>query len=70
MNTVGNGLVIVDPDQASYVCGEVVTLTATADPGWEFSGWSGAASGSANPLQLPVDGDKKITATFVEVEVG
>jgi hypothetical protein len=49
INTVGSGSVGKDPDQATYHYGDVVTLTATADPGWTFTGWSGDLSGSANP---------------------
>jgi hypothetical protein len=40
------------------------TLTATPDMGYTFSHWSGDAGGSANPLQLIMNGDKSITANF------
>jgi uncharacterized repeat protein (TIGR02543 family) len=53
-----------DPDQASYPEGSTVTLTATPASGWIFSGWSGDASGSTNPLQVTMDGNKTITANF------
>ena len=61
---VGNGSVGKSPDQPSYTHGSVVDLTATADPGWTFTEWSGDASGSTNPLQVTMDGNKNITATF------
>ena len=64
VNTSGNGSVVKSPDQAGYLCGEVVTLTATADPGWMFSGWSGDLSGSNNPEQLTISGDHVVTANF------
>ena len=64
VNTVGNGTVTKSPDQEMYLCGEVVTLTATADPGWVFSGWSSDLSGSNNPEQLTISGDHVVTANF------
>src|SRR4029079_13152492 len=39
-------------------------LTATPAVGWHFVGWSGDASGSTNPLDVTMDADKNITATF------
>jgi uncharacterized repeat protein (TIGR02543 family) len=60
----GNGAVAKDPDQLAYDHGSSVELTATADPGWHFAGWSGDASGNANPLTLVMDADKNVTATF------
>jgi len=58
--------VSVAPNQASYTYGEVVTLTASADPGWVFGGWGGDASGTTNPLTLTVTGDLSVTATFAQ----
>jgi uncharacterized repeat protein (TIGR02543 family) len=66
VNTVGDGSVAVDPTPGPYHYGDVVTLTATADAGWRFSGWSGALSGSANPANLTMTGNEVVTATFVE----
>jgi len=54
----------VDPDQATYLYGEVVTLTATADTDWALLAWSGDATGTGNPVQVTMDGDKLVTATF------
>ena len=66
VNTVGNGSVTRNPNQATYVYGDVVQLTATADPGWTFSGWSGGLSGSANPASVTISGNTTITATFTQ----
>jgi uncharacterized repeat protein (TIGR02543 family) len=68
VDTVGNGSVAADPYQAGYHYGDVVTLTATADPGWTFAGWSGDLSGSANPATITITGDASVTATFAEAE--
>jgi hypothetical protein len=62
--TSGNGAVGKTPDQPTYAYGTPVTLTATPGPGWHFAGWSGDASGAANPLTVAVDANKTITAAF------
>ncbi len=65
-NTVGNGSVTLDPDQASYPSGSTVTVTAAPAAGWVFDGWSGGLQGSTNPTTLTVNSDTTLTATFVE----
>jgi uncharacterized repeat protein (TIGR02543 family) len=65
VNVVGSGSVIPDP-VGPYHYGDVVELTAEADPDWEFSGWSGDLSGNTNPGSITMDGNKTITATFIE----
>jgi hypothetical protein len=47
----------------SYQDGTVVTLTATADAGSRFAGWSGACTGTA-PCQVTLDQARSVTATF------
>jgi len=64
-SVVGNGSIQVVPSQAAYAPGTPVTLTAI--PGgecYEFVGWSGDAGGNTNPLQIVMDANKDITATF------
>jgi uncharacterized repeat protein (TIGR02543 family) len=55
------------PQPGQLPCREHVTLTATPASGWSFSGWSGDASGSTNPLQVTMDGNKTITANFTQI---
>jgi hypothetical protein len=64
INTVGNGSVTKNPDQATYSDGDMVELTAAPDVGWSFDSWSGDMSGSANPETITLDGNKTVTATF------
>ena len=66
INTVGSGTVTASPNQATYTYGQIVSLTPVPAPGWAFSGWSGDLSGSANPATLLIDGNKSVTATFVQ----
>ena len=61
---VGSGTVAKSPSQATYASGTTVSLTATPASGYQFTGWSGAATGTANPLSVVMTGAKTITATF------
>ena len=45
-------------------------MTAVPEPGSVFAGWSGDLSGTLNPAQIVIDGDKTVTATFEEAEEG
>ncbi len=69
VNTVGNGTVTLVPPGGPggmYPTGTVVQLTANPASGWTFSGWSGDFSGSTNPASITMDGNKTVTATFVQ----
>lgn len=65
-NVVGNGTVAKDPDTADYADDTNVQVTAVPASGWVFVGWSGDLAGDANPATVTMDGDKTVTATFVE----
>ncbi len=45
-----------------------VSLTATPDEGYTFSGWTGDASGSTNPLSVSMTQNKNITANFIRTK--
>jgi len=64
VNVFGYGNVALDPPGGNYDDGTVVTLTATPEAGYQFSGWSGELSGSANPATLTIDANKNVTAIF------
>jgi hypothetical protein len=66
VNTAGGGTVTLDPAGGVYEEGTIVTVTAMADTGWSFSEWSGDLSGSVNPQTITMDGEKTVTATFIE----
>lgn len=66
VNIEGEGSVNQSPDQASYVDGTTVTLTAVPEDGWEFVEWTGDATGTDLETTVVMDDDKTVTATFVE----
>ena len=60
----GGGTVTANPNQARYAAGTQVVLTAAPSTGFTFSGWSGGASGTTNPLTVTINGNLSITANF------
>src|SRR5215831_2535929 len=65
INVIGSGTVARNPTNSIYPAGANVTLTAISnDPSWYFANWSGDASGSGNPINVTMDTNKVITATF------
>lgn len=68
--TIGQGVVVLNPDAATFSDGEVVELTATPAAGWIFSNWEGDAGGSDNPLTVIMDSAKTITAVWETVNLG
>jgi hypothetical protein len=58
------GSVSVDPPIGPYPAGSVVTVTAVPGANRVFGGWSGDASGLVNPLELVMNGDKTVQASF------
>jgi uncharacterized repeat protein (TIGR02543 family) len=47
-----------------YTRGASTEIRAIPNSGYSFTGWSGDATGSINPLPIIVDGDKNIIANF------
>jgi hypothetical protein len=64
---IGNGSVQKTPDQETYVHGSYVHLTATPNTDWEFTDWSGHASGAGNEIIIEMDGEKNVYATFSDL---
>ena len=56
------------PDNVTYHYGDTVELTANADAGWSFGGWSGSVTSTDNPVSLTIDGNASVTATFTQDE--
>ena len=67
---VGSGSVNKNPDQVTYHYGDSVELTAVPATDWVFDSWSVDLTGSDNPDTILIDGNKNVTATFVEAPEG
>ncbi len=63
----GEGSVIQDTVGETFIFGTEITLTASAQPGYEFTGWSGDYSGSENPLTISLTSDMIVTANFARI---
>jgi Tol biopolymer transport system component len=73
----GDGSGSVTSDVGGIVCGAtcsvsvrqptVVTLTASANAGSIFTGWSGDCTGTQATCQITMDGDHAATATFMNL---
>jgi hypothetical protein len=60
----GFGAVLRNPEQNEYRTNEVVELKAVPAPGSFFDGWGRDLNGKANPANLCMDRNKRITANF------
>lgn len=56
----------VDPPGGIYPSNTMVSLTATPASGWVFSRWTGSVTGSTNPVTITMNGNKTVTAVFVQ----
>lgn len=65
--TSSNGSVTWIPNQTTFNAGTTVLLTASAIPGYIFTGWGGDATGTANPLTVTMNSNKNITANFTAI---
>jgi hypothetical protein len=67
-NPIGSGTVALTPPQSAggYAEGTKVTLTAIAGEGYKFDHWSGALSGSENPITISVGADMRLVAEFAQ----
>jgi uncharacterized repeat protein (TIGR02543 family) len=55
------------PGTYTYDEGTSVSISATANSGSLFGGWSGDASGTTNPVTITMNGNKTVTANFTNV---
>ncbi len=67
--TDGGGAVATSPTKVSYNLGEVVTLTAIANPPNTFHGWSGALTTQTNPETLTMSASKTVKAHFISTPI-
>lgn len=68
---VGEGTVnqrVIQSKTTDYPHGTEVELTAEPDDGWEFIMWSGDTSGDENPINITVEAETTVTATFERID--
>ncbi len=69
---VGNGTIEVNdaaqtlPWSGSFLSGTQVVLRGVADRGWRFASWSGDVTGTDNPVTIEMNGDKSVSANFLQ----
>jgi hypothetical protein len=66
VNSQNGGSVTITPVKTSYAKDEFVELAAKPEPGYGFSGWSGTASGTTNPLLVTVSKNEWIIPVFTK----
>ena len=64
------GQVVKSPNYSSHPIGSKVTLTARAEEGYVFAGWTGDFATVQNPLTINLNSDRRVTATFAPAGVG
>jgi PelA/Pel-15E family pectate lyase len=64
--SVAQGQGTITPSSGSFESGASVTLTATPAGGFLFDRWGGDLSGSTNPATVTMNGNKSISAYFVQ----
>jgi hypothetical protein len=59
-----NGSITLNSPGGIYNSGTVVTVTAIPNAGYSFGNWSGNLSGSVNPTNITMSGNRSVTANF------
>lgn len=59
-----NGVVNVNPAASNYAQGDLVTLTATPNAGYQFVSWSGNVSGPTNPITVVMSTNRTVIPRF------
>ena len=71
VNTVGQGTVTETKKSSkttTYESGDVIILKAVPETNWEFTGWSGDATGTDTEIEITMDKAKSVTATFEKIQ--
>ena len=70
-NVTGSGSILLNPVSTGnvYNSGTTVTVTAAPETGHAFSLWSGDLTGGQNPTTILINGNKNITAAFVDASI-
>jgi hypothetical protein len=63
----GSGFVARFPGAIDFEAGDIVTVTATPEPGFEFVGWVGAVESPDSSVMFQLNEDAELTAVFQEI---
>ncbi len=66
MTIIGNGTLLLSPNLESYEPGTNITLEALPNSTWVFDRWGGDHNGFNNQTTITMDGNKTLTATFMQ----
>ncbi|MFW5902360.1 MAG: InlB B-repeat-containing protein, partial [archaeon] len=68
VNVEGEG--IVDPEEGThnYTIGENITMEATPEEGYEFTGWTGDIESNETIMDVEIEEDLEVTANFQQIE--
>jgi uncharacterized repeat protein (TIGR02543 family) len=61
-NTTAGGT--ISGNSGTYTSGATATITANPASGYLFTGWSGDATGTTNPVSILMNGNKNVIANF------
>jgi Divergent InlB B-repeat domain/Immunoglobulin I-set domain len=64
VQTIGQGMIALNPPGGSYLANAAVTATATPSAGWVFDSWSGDVHSVTNPLALTMNSNLTVTGVF------
>ncbi|MDQ6631524.1 MAG: immunoglobulin domain-containing protein, partial [Verrucomicrobiota bacterium] len=65
VNTTTGGSIAKNPDQSNYPPNSTVTLSATPNANFIFTGWTGDLNSTNNPINITLTTNKFVTANFV-----
>jgi pectate lyase len=65
---VGAGKISVEPDSPAVSAGQLVTLTAEPNEGWDFVRWAGDVNGVENPISTAAQSDLHAVALFANAD--
>lgn len=68
VDSPGQGSITLDPQPTpdGYLQGTSVTISAVPAKGYKFDHWSGAATGSTNPITVTMSSAQDLTAHFIK----
>ncbi|MGM0946597.1 MAG: HYR domain-containing protein, partial [Bacteroidota bacterium] len=65
-DVIGQGTIIKSSEDDKFISGSAISLNAFPAEGWSFTQWSGDITGTQNPYELTIDGNKNVIAEFTE----